>query len=184
MAAANEQIGIARAAYYPSLTLSATGGFESGSISQWLTWPSRFWSLGPTLAETLFEGGRRRALVAEQKAAYDATVATYRQTVLNSFQQVEDNLAALRILEGEAAAEDAAVRAAQQSLEISTYQYKAGTVDYLTVLTEQTILLGDQVQAVNISTRRLTASVLLMEALGGGWNASAVPTAQQIVRGK
>ena len=184
MAAANEQIGIARAAYYPSLTLSATGGFESGSISQWLTWPSRFWSLGPTLAETLFEGGRRRALVAEQKAAYDATVATYRQTVLNAFQQVEDNLAALRILEGEAAAEDAAVRAAQQSLEISTYQYKAGTVDYLTVLTEQTILLGDQVQAVNISTRRLTASVLLMEALGGGWNASAVPTAQQIVRGK
>jgi NodT family efflux transporter outer membrane factor (OMF) lipoprotein len=184
MAAANEQIGIAKAAYYPSLTLSATGGLESGSISKWFSWPSRFWSLGPTLAEAVFEGGRRHALVAEQQAAYDATVASYRQTVLSAFQQVEDNLAALRILDTEAAAEDAAISSAQQSLDISTYQYKAGTVDYLSVLTEQTILLSDQVQAVNISTRRMTASVLLVEALGGGWTSSAVPTAGEIVTGK
>ncbi|HUI41855.1 MAG TPA: efflux transporter outer membrane subunit [Terriglobia bacterium] len=183
MAAANEQIGIAQAAYYPSLTLSATGGLESGSISQWLTWPSRFWSLGPTLAETLFDAGRRRAQVAGAQAAFDASVATYRQTVLTGFQQVEDNLAALRILAGEATAEDAAIHAAQQSLDISTYQYKAGTVDYLTVLTEQTILLQDQVQAVNILTRRMTASVLLIEALGGGWDASALPAPQALVHG-
>jgi outer membrane protein TolC len=117
-------------------------------------------------------------------AAYDATVANYRQTVLTAFQQVEDNLAALRVLENEAEAEDAAVKAAQNSLDISTYQYKAGTVNYLTVITEQAILLQDQVQAVSILTRRMSASVLLIEALGGGWDASTLPTLHEVAQGK
>jgi NodT family efflux transporter outer membrane factor (OMF) lipoprotein len=184
MASENEQIGIAKAAYYPSLTLSASGGFEGGQLYDWFTWPSRFWSIGPTLAETVFDAGRRRAQLAEARDTYDATVANYRQTVLTGFQQVEDNLAALRVLENEAGAEDAAVRAAQDALNISTYQYKAGTVDYLTVITEQAILLSDQVQAVNILTRRMTASVLLVEALGGGWNASSIPSATDLAHGK
>jgi NodT family efflux transporter outer membrane factor (OMF) lipoprotein len=184
MAAENEQIGIAKAAYYPSLTLSASGGLEAGQFYNWFTWPSHFWSVGPAFAETVFDAGRRRAQLAEARDTYDATVANYRQTVLTAFQQVEDNLAALRVLENEAATEDAAVRAAQDALNISTYQYKAGTADYLTVITEQGILLGDQVQAVNILTRRMTASVLLVEALGGGWNASTIPSATDLVHGK
>jgi NodT family efflux transporter outer membrane factor (OMF) lipoprotein len=184
MAAQNEQIGIAQAAYYPSLTLSASGGLEAGQFYNWFTWPSRFWSIGPTLAETVFDAGKRHAQLAQARDTYDATVANYRQTVLTAFQQVEDNLAALRVLENEAAADDAAVKAAQDALDISTYQYKAGTADYLTVITEQGILLGDQVQAVNILTRRMTASVLLVEALGGGWNASALPSASNLIHGK
>ena len=184
MAAQNEEIGITTAAYYPSLTLSASGGLESGQFYNWLTWPSRFWSIGPTLAETVFDAGKRHAQVAQARAGYDATVATYRQTVLTGFQQVEDNLAALRVLESEARAEDAAVKAAQEALNIATYQYKAGTIDYLSVITEQTILLTDQVQAVNILTRRMGASVLLIEALGGGWNASQLPSQTDLVHGK
>lgn len=183
MAEENELIGVATAAYYPSLTLSASGGLEAGQFYNWFTWPSRFWSIGPTLAETVFDAGRRHAQVAQAKDTYDATVANYRQTVLTAFQQVEDNLAALRVLENEESAEDAAVKAAQDALNISTYQYKAGTTDYLTVITEQAILLGDQVQAVNILTRRMTASVLLVEALGGGWNSSTLPTASDLIHG-
>jgi NodT family efflux transporter outer membrane factor (OMF) lipoprotein len=184
MASQNEQIGIAKAAYYPTLTLNASGGFEGGQAYNFLTWPARFWSIGPTLTETLFDAGKRHAQVAQARDSYDATVANYRQTVLTGFQQVEDNLAALRVLENEASAEDAAVRAAQDALNISTYQYKAGTVDYLTVITEQGILLSDQVQAVNILTRRMTASVLLVEALGGGWNTSTLPAATDLEHGK
>jgi len=181
MAAANEQIGIAKAAFFPSLLLSATGGFESTSSSQWLTWPSRFWAVGPQLAETLFEGGKRRAQLDLQRAAYDATVANYRQAVLTAFQQVEDNLAALRILEQEAAAEDAAVANAQESLSISTDQYKAGITTYLQVIIAQAVALQDERTAVDILTRRMTASVLLIEALGGGWDASQLPTKTEIL---
>jgi len=185
MAAANEQIGIAKAAYYPTISLaSATVGLENSSITSWFTWPSRFWSIGPGLAETVFDAGRRRATLNQSLAAYDGTVANYRQTVLTAFQQVEDNLVALRVLENEAQAENDAVQAAQSALDISTYQYKAGTVNYLTVITEQAILLSDQVQAVNILTRRMSASVLLIEALGGGWNSSKLPTVEQIKSGK
>ena len=126
----------------------------------------------------------RRATVNQSQAAYDATVANYRQTVLTAFQQVEDNLAALRVLENEAQAEDDAVQAAQNSLDISTYQYKAGTVNYLTVITEQAILLQDQEQALNILTRRMSSSVLLIEALGGGWNSSKLPTIADMKAGK
>jgi len=184
MAAANEQVGIAKAAYYPTLTLSGSAGLESSRFTRWINWPSRFWSIGPQAAETLFDAGRRRATLNQSLAAYDATVANYRQTVLTAFQQVEDNLAALRVLENEAQAEDAAVKAAQNSLDISTYQYKAGTVNYLTVITEQAILLQDQVQAVSILTRRMSASVLLIEALGGGWDASTLPSVHEVAQVK
>lgn len=187
MAAANEQIGIAKAAYYPSIGLATQGspfGLESASLSRWISWPSRFWSVGPGLSETIFDAGKRRATLNQSIAAYDATVATYRQTVLTAFQQVEDNLAALRVLEDEAQAEGNAVTAAQNSLDISTYQYKAGTVNYLTVITEQAILLQDQVQALNILTRRMSASVLLIEALGGGWDSSKLPTVENLKASK
>jgi len=185
MAAANEQIGIAKAAYYPTISLSsAVAGLESGRFLRWINWPSRFWSIGPQAAETIFDAGRRRATLNQSVAAFDSTVADYRQTVLTAFQQVEDNLAALRVLENEAAAEEQAVKAAQNSLDISTYQYKAGTVNYLTVITEQAILLQDQVQAVSILTRRMSASVLLIEALGGGWDTSTLPTLHEVAQGK
>ena len=184
MAVANEEIGIAKAAYYPTLNLTGDAGVENSRFLRWINWPSRFWSIGPQAAETLFDAGRRRATLNQSLAAYDATVANYRQTVLTAFQQVEDNLAALRVLENEAQAEDAAVKAAQNSLDISTYQYKAGTVNYLTVITEQAILLQDQVQAVSILTRRMSASVLLIEALGGGWDASTLPSVHEVAQVK
>jgi NodT family efflux transporter outer membrane factor (OMF) lipoprotein len=184
MAAANEQIGVAKAAYYPSVLLNAAAGFQSTDAAQWFSWPSRFWSVGPQVLETVFAGGRRRAQVDQARALYDADVAGYRQTVLTAFQQVEDSLAALRLLADEANAADQTVRAAQQSLDISTYQYKAGTASYLQVITAQTAALQAQITAINIRTRRMTASALLIEALGGGWDASTLPTPKQLVTGK
>jgi NodT family efflux transporter outer membrane factor (OMF) lipoprotein len=176
VAAANEQIGIAMAAFYPTLSLTASGGLENSSLAKWFTWPSRFWSVGPQLAETLFDAGRRRGVVVEQQAAYDGTVAGYRETVLTAMQQVEDNLAALRILGQEADKVQQTVQAANRALDISSAQYKAGTVSYLTVITSQATLLSADVTAVNLLTRRLTASVLLIEALGGGWDVSQLPS--------
>ena len=176
VAAANEQIGISMAAFYPNLSLTGSAGLESSSLAKWFTWPSRFWSVGPQLAATLFDGGRRRAVVVEQRAAYDATVAAYRETVLTAMQQVEDNLAALRILAGEADKVRQTIQAANRTLEISTAQYKAGTASYLPVITAQATLLAADVTALGLLTRRLTASVLLIEGLGGGWNASQLPT--------
>ncbi len=176
MAALNEQIGINQAAYYPTVTLSATAGLESSSISNWFTWPSRFWSLGPRATELLYDAGRRGALVGEAQAAYDASVATYRQTVLTAFQQVEDNLAALRVLEQETTLQDQAVRSAENSLRVTTEQYRTGVANYLQVLTAQNSVLNTQSAAISILTRRMNASVLLIEALGGGWNASQLPT--------
>ena len=175
VAAANEQIGIAIAAFYPNLSLTGGGGLESSSLAKWFTWPSRFSSVGAQLAETLFDAGRRRGVVAEQQAAYDATVAAYRETVLTAMQQVEDNLAALRILAGEADKVQQTIQAANRALEISSAQYRSGTVDYLAVITAQATVLGADVTAVNLLTRRLSASVLLIEGLGGGWNASQFP---------
>jgi NodT family efflux transporter outer membrane factor (OMF) lipoprotein len=180
VAAANEQIGIAIAAFYPNLSLTATGGVESTSVTKWFTWPSRFWSVGPQLAETLFDAGRRRGVVEEQRAAYDATVAAYRETVLTAMQQVEDNLAALRILAREADKVQQTVQAANRALDISSAQYRSGTANYLTVIVSQATLLSADVTAVTLLTRRLTASVLLIEALGGGWNASRLPTKQNV----
>jgi outer membrane protein TolC len=136
--------------------------------------------VGASLAETLFDAGRRRAIVDQQRAAYDATVAAYRQTVLTAFQQVEDNLASLRILQDESAKVDQTIGAARDALSISTVQYEQGTADYLTVITSQVALLNSQETAVTTLTRRLTASVGLVEALGGGWNASQLPTPRQV----
>lgn len=180
VAAANEQIGIALAAFYPTLTLNGSVGLEAGSLAKWFTWPARVWSVGPALAETLFDAGRRRSVVAEQRAAYDATVANYRQTVLTAFQQVEDNLAALRILEQESAKEQDTIQSADRALTVSTAQYTAGTVNYLTVITAQATLLTAQVTAVTILTRRLTASAILIQALGGGWQSVDLPSEQAV----
>ncbi len=176
IASANASIGVQVAAYYPSITLSGSTGLEAIQLSELFSGPSFFWSVGPVLAQTLFDAGRTHGQVQEAQANYEATVAVYRQTVLTAFQQVEDDLSGLRILEDEASVEDEAVKSAQQSLDIATNQYKAGTQDYLTVVTAQTTALNDEVTAVNIRTRRMTTSVLLIEAVGGGWDASQLPS--------
>ncbi|MDR3568928.1 MAG: efflux transporter outer membrane subunit [Syntrophobacteraceae bacterium] len=175
-AAANARIGVAIAAYYPTVTLSATGGFEAANAAQWLTWPARMWTLGPAvLGQTIFEGGLRHAQTQEARAAYDANVATYRQTVLTAFQQVEDNLSALRILEQEALVQAEAVDAAKKSVVVETNQYLAGTVSALDVIVTQAIALNDELTAANILGRRMVADVLLIQALGGGWQAGSLP---------
>ncbi len=176
LAAANAQIGVAKAAYFPNVILNATGGFESSHLSDWLSWPSRLWSVGLALTETVFDAGLRSALTDQARAAYDATVASYRQTVLGGFQEVEDNLAALRILEEESRIQGEAVSAARRSLEFSMNQYRAGTISYLDVVTVQTILLANEITAINILGRRMAASVLLIRAIGGGWNSSSLPS--------
>ena len=169
MAAANAQIGVAKAAFYPSLTLSGSAGLQSTSWSRWLSAPSRVWSLGPDLAQSIFDGGQRKALTDQAIASYDASVATYRQTVLGAFQDVEDALAALRILEQEAKVQNDAVIAARQSVELTVNQYKAGIVSYLNVVTVQTTLLNNERTALSLLGRRLTAAAQLVKALGGGW---------------
>jgi NodT family efflux transporter outer membrane factor (OMF) lipoprotein len=182
MAAANAQIGVAVAAYYPTVTLNASSGLESGSLARWFTAASRFWSVGPGISETVFDGGLRGAQTDAARAVFDATVATYRQTVLAAFQGVEDNLAALRILEQEGGVEDEAVKAAQESVRLTTSQYRAGTVSYLNVVTAQTIALTDEVTAIQIRGRRMAAAVLLIQALGGGWQAGDLPTDADVTK--
>jgi len=181
MAAANAQIGVAEAAYYPTISLSAIAGFSSQSASNWFAWPSRFFAVGPAVGEALFDGGLRGALTASARAAYDGTAASYRQTVLTAFQEVEDNLAALRILEQEATVQNDAVSAAQRSVALTTDQYKVGIVSYLNVVTAQAFALSDQRTAVDIATRRMTSSVLLVKALGGGWRASELPSNADLI---
>ena len=175
VAEANEQIGIARAAYFPSLVLSATGGLEGNAISNWLTWPSRFWAAGPIIAETLFDAGRRRATSDAARANYDSTVATYRETVLVAFQEVEDNLATLRVLEKEAQQQNDAVAEARRGVELFRSRYEGGVDPYLQVVTAQTIELLNERNAVDILRRRMDASVLLIKGLGGGWDVSKLP---------
>ncbi len=177
---ANAQIGLAKAAYYPTVLLSASGGLGNSSISDWFTWPSRFWSVGPSLAETLFDAGLRRATMDQYRATYDATVANYRETVLTAFQQVEDNLAALRILSQNIEQQDAAVEAAARSLHEATTRYKGGLDPYLNVISAQTILLNDQQTAVTFRMQPMVASVQLIKALGGGWDASQMPSSRQV----
>jgi NodT family efflux transporter outer membrane factor (OMF) lipoprotein len=171
MAAANAQIGVAKAAYFPQLTLGASSGFRGSDAASLFTIPSYFWSFGPALAMSLFDAGLRRAQTAQAMAAYDATVATYRQTALTALADVEDNLAALRVLEEEAKLEQDAVDAARQSLELTVNQYKAGTVSFLNVVTVQAQLLAEERNAVNLVNRRLAATVALVRAIGGGWQA-------------
>jgi outer membrane protein TolC len=158
------------------VTLGGTAGFAGTQGSNWFTWPSGFWAVGPALAQTLFDAGRRRATSASAWANYDAAVATYRQTSLTAFQEVEDNVAALRILENEAQQQEQAVMSAKESLQLFTNRYKGGVDTYLQVITAQTIELANERNAIDILRRRLDAAVLLTKALGGGWNASNLPT--------
>ncbi|MEA3192203.1 MAG: hypothetical protein QOD26_536 [Betaproteobacteria bacterium] len=169
VAAANARIGVAKAAMFPSLTLSGTTGFRSGSLADLFSAPSRLWSLGAAAALPIFDAGLRRSQTDQAMAVYDEEVATYRQTVLAAFQEVEDNLAALRILEQEAALQDEVVTAARRAVELTTNQYQAGVVSYLNVITAQATLLANERTAAGILSRRLTASVALVRALGGGW---------------
>jgi len=175
VASANAQIGVAKSAYYPSIILGASGGFESSSITTLLNGPSGFWSFGGSALMTVFDVGRRRALTDQAIAAYDYQVATYREDVLTGFQQVEDNLAAVRILEGEAKVQDEAVVAAERTLDLSIKRYKGGVTSYLEVITSQNAALSNEVTAVNILGRRMANTVLLIQALGGGWDRSSLP---------
>ena len=175
MQAANAQIGIARAAYFPLITLTGQGGFESIAAGTLFQGPSGLWAVGGSALETLFDAGRRRGTSEQAKAAYDQSIDNYRQTVLTAFQEVEDNLAALRILQDEAQTEDVAVGAAKHSLELSITRYKGGVANYLEVTTAQNAALTDEVTALTILTRRMTASVLLIKAIGGGWDVSQIP---------
>jgi len=181
MAQANALIGVQKAAYYPTLTLSASAGFESTKGSNWLTWPSRFWSVGPSISELIYDGGLRRATVEQYRAQYDQTVANYRNTVLTAFQQVEDNLSALRILSQEIEEQDTAIASAQRSLNLATDRYRLGIDPYLNVITAQTTLFSNQQTAVNLRIEQIVDSVQLIEALGGGWDSSTLPTSQQII---
>lgn len=176
MAEANQQIGIARAAYFPTLMFDGATGVAGTHFGNWLTWPAGFWAVGPNLAETLFDAGRRRATSQSARANYDGTVGTYRQTSLTAFQEVEDNLAALRILETEAKQQDQAVTSSKDSLHLFTNRYKGGVDTYLQVITAQTIELANERNAIDILRRRMDASVLLVKALGGGWDTSKLPT--------
>jgi NodT family efflux transporter outer membrane factor (OMF) lipoprotein len=175
VASANAQVGLAKTAYYPLVNIIGSGGFESGTITTLFQGPSAFWAVGAAVAQTIFDGGRRHALNDEAKAGYDSTVASYRQTVLTAFQQVEDNLAALRILEQEARVQATAVQSARRSLALSTTRYEGGVTSYLEVITAQNAALSDEVTAVNILGRRMTSAVLLVQALGGGWDRSSLP---------
>jgi NodT family efflux transporter outer membrane factor (OMF) lipoprotein len=181
VAQANAQIGIAKAAYYPTVTLSAIVGLESSSAASWFSWPSRFWSVGPALAETLFDAGLRHATVQQFEGAYNQTVANYRQAVLTGFQQVEDNLAALRLLSTEIQQQDNAIKSAERNLTVATDRYKLGIDPYLNVITAQTLLLSAKEAAVSLRNQQITSSVQLIEALGGGWDKSQLPSGQQII---
>jgi len=182
MAQANAQIGIARAAFFPTVTLSASGGFGSLAIADWLTWPGRIWSVGPAVAETIFDAGLRRATMEQYRAVYDQAVANYRETVLTAFEQVENNLASLRILSVEAAQQETAVRSSQRNLTIATDRYRFGLDPYLNVITAQATLLSNQRALVNVRTLQMSASVQLIEALGGGWNRSQLPSHDDLVK--
>jgi outer membrane protein TolC len=175
MAAANEQIGIAKAAYYPTLNIAAIAGLEGTSVLNWFQWPSRFWAVGPTLSETLFDAGRRRATTESALAAYDGNVANYRQAVLNAYQQVEDNLVALHILNTESTQQHSATASAEESLQLSQNRYAGGVDTYLQVVIWQTTALTNERNDIDIMRRRLEANVLLIKALGGGWDTSQLP---------
>lgn len=182
VAAANADIGVARAAYYPNLTLSAAAGFETSSFLKWFNWPSRFWSLGPTLSQTVFNGGALRAATEQAQASYDQAVANYRQTVLTAFQAVEDNLATLRILSQEVVEQHTAVNSAAHYLDLSMTRYKNGVDSYLNVITAQTTLLTNRETELQIQLRQMTASVNLVMALGGGWDANSIPQMKDLVK--
>jgi NodT family efflux transporter outer membrane factor (OMF) lipoprotein len=176
LASANAQIGIAYAAYYPNLTLSASGGFESSTWKHLFDWPSRFWSIGPSVSETVYDGGLRRATVNQFITTYNADVASYRQTVLTAFQQVEDSLSSVRILSQQILKQQQATNSSEEALKLETARYETGVDPYLLVVTAQTTLLNNQQTLANLHVLEMTASVQLIEALGGGWDRSQLPT--------
>jgi NodT family efflux transporter outer membrane factor (OMF) lipoprotein len=182
MAAANAQIGVARAAFYPTLTLSATGGVQSSALKNLLDWPSRFWSVGPSISETVYDGGLRRATVNQYIATYNANVAAYRQSVLVAFEQVEDSLAAVRILSQQILRQQEAVNSSQTFLRLESTRYESGIDPYIDVVTAQTTLLSNRQMLTNLQVQEMTASIQLIEALGGGWDRSQLPTPVQITQ--
>ena len=182
MAEANAAVGIAYAAYYPNLTLTGQGGFESSSLSHWLSWPSRFFSVGANISETIFDAGLRRATVQQFTATYNADLAAYRQTVLNAFQQVEDGLAEVRIFSQEIQQQQQAVNFAQTNLTLEAARYETGIDPYVNVLIAQTTLLSAQQTLNNLHVQEMTSAVALIEALGGGWDRSQLPSPQQVTQ--
>jgi NodT family efflux transporter outer membrane factor (OMF) lipoprotein len=182
MAQANATIGIAYAAYFPNLTLNAEGGFESSAFHNWLSWPSRFWSIGASLPETLFDAGLRRATVQQYVATYNGDLASYRQTVLAAFQQVEDSLAEVRILSKQIQQEQQAVNSAQIYLKLEQARYETGVDPYADVLIAQTTVLADQQILNNLQVQQMTSAVALVEALGGGWDRSQLPSTKQVTQ--
>ena len=174
-ASANAKVGLAESAYFPDLTLSGQGGYQSSSFSHWITAPNRFWSIGPSIAQTLFDGGALRAATDQARASYDAAVANYRQTVLTGFQEVEDNISSLRIYGQEMDKQREAVELSRRSVELTRNQYKAGVVAYLDVITVETTALSNERALVDLLNKQLSASVLLIKALGGGWDVSQLP---------
>lgn len=181
VASANASIGIAMAAFYPAISLSAQGGLESSAITTLIQWPSRFWSIGASLLQTVYDAGRRRSMTDQAVATYDANVAAYRLSVLTAFQDVEDNLAALRVLEEEAKIQAVAVKSAERSLELANNRYRGGITTYLEVITAQSVALTNETTAVNLLSRRMTSSVALIKALGGGWDATGLPSATDLL---
>lgn len=175
IAAANAEIGIAKSAFYPTLTLSAVAGLTGSSLVNWFTWPARVWSVGPQLAQTLFQAGGLQAVTAQAIAIYDGAVANYRQTVLTAFQNVEDNLSALRVLAQERGEQETAVKTAQKTVDLAMVRYTGGVDSYLNVITAQTSLLTSQLTQISIELRQMTASVQLAEGLGGGWDIRQLP---------
>jgi NodT family efflux transporter outer membrane factor (OMF) lipoprotein len=182
MAAANAQIGVAYAAYYPALTLSATGGVESSTIKKLLDSSSRFWSVGPSISETVYDGGLRRATVNQYIATYNANVAAYRQSVLVAFQQVEDSLAAVRILSQQIRRQQEAVDSSRKFLRLELGRYDTGIDPYIDVVVAQTTLLGNRQSLTTLQVQQMTASVQLIESLGGGWDRSQLPTPAQVTQ--
>jgi NodT family efflux transporter outer membrane factor (OMF) lipoprotein len=180
LAEANATIGIGYGAFFPSVTLAASGGFESSAFTKWFTWPSRFWSIGPSVSQTIFNGGLYRAELNQYSATYNADLAAYRQTVLTAFQQVEDNLAAVRLYSQQIERQQAAVNHAQEFLNLEMGRYQTGIDPYVDVLTAQTTLLADQQTLATIHVEEMTSSVALIEALGGGWDKSQLPTPSQL----
>jgi NodT family efflux transporter outer membrane factor (OMF) lipoprotein len=176
----NSVIGLGYAAYYPTITLSASGGFESSSFKSWFTWPSRFFSAGPSASETIFNGGLYRAQIHQYVATYNADLAAYRQTILGAFQQVEDYLASVRIYSQEVGRQQDAVKSAQEFLNLELVRYETGVDPYVNVLTAQTTLLLDQENVTTSQIEEMVGAVDLIEALGGGWDRSQLPTPEQV----
>jgi outer membrane protein TolC len=182
MAEANALIGVQTAAYYPAFSLGGSIGFQSSSVSNWFTWPSKFFSLGPSATETIFDGGLRRGTLDQYKAQYEADAAAYRQTVLTAFQQTEDYLASIRLLGQQRGEQQDAVVAAQRYYDLANVRYQTGVDTFLNVFTAQTSLLTNQQTAVNLRVQQMTSSVQLIEALGGGWDATQLPTEKAVAK--